>query len=163
MVELVEDGHLGVAHQGNGDRQPLPLTTGEHGEAPVAGFGQPQLVEQAADRHRVAVERGEHFEQFADPHPVGEPALLELDPDPLPQLGGVPAGLEPEHPDGSAVRLAEPGDRLHRRCLAGAIGPEDGEDLALLDLERDALDDGPPVVTLDQVVDFDDHCHTRLR
>ena len=44
----------------------------------------------------------------------------------------------PQTLDRAGVRLAQPDDALERRGLAGAVRPEEPEDLAVLDLEADA-------------------------
>src|SRR5205823_10232156 len=43
-----------------------------------------------------------------------------------------------EH-DPALARRRETGDRAQRRGLAGAVGADQGDDLALVDLERDAF------------------------
>ena len=53
----------------------------------------------------------------------------------------------------------QPGDRLQRRALAGAVRADQRDDLALLDLNRDALQGvDVPVVGVD-VVDLEHGCH----
>jgi len=86
----------------------------------------------------------------------GRLALLQLDPDTLAQLGAVPAQVQPQHPDSPAVRGTQPFDNLHRGGLAGAVGPEDPEDLAALHGERQVVDRDLVAVPLVQVLDFDD-------
>src|SRR5690606_24095740 len=55
-------------------------------------------------------------------------------------------------------RRQEAGEDLHRRRLAGAVGPEEAEDLALLDGEVEVGDGDAVPVPLRQVLDFD-HRH----
>jgi hypothetical protein len=65
------------------------------------------------------------------------------------QQGGVPgprAGSEERYR--AAVGSSEPLDHLQRGGLAGAVGAEDPEALAVADLEADRVDDGPAVVAL---------------
>jgi hypothetical protein len=58
-----------------------------------------------------------------DPHLVVQVALLELDPDPLPQLGPVQSGVEAEHADGAAVGRPQPLDDLDGGGLPAPLGP----------------------------------------
>jgi len=111
-AELVQDGDLGVADQGERDREALALAPGELVEAGVALAGQAELLQQPVGVGRVAVEGGEQLKGLAHPDPVVEVALLELDPDPLAQLGPVPPEVEPEHADGAAVGRPQPLDGL---------------------------------------------------
>jgi hypothetical protein len=66
-AELVQDGHLRVADQGQGDREALALAAGELVEAGAAPAVQPQLPEQPVRVGRVAVEGGEQLQRLADP------------------------------------------------------------------------------------------------
>ena len=88
----------------------------------------------------IRVERREQLDGLGDGHPLGQLALLELDADDRSQLISILLWVEPEDADRAAVGLAQAGDRLDGRRLAGAVRPEDAEDLALLDGERDAVD-----------------------
>ena len=91
---------------------------------------------------RVRVERREQLERLADRHAIGQLALLELDAHDLPQAIAIVLGIEPQDADRAAIGLAQAGDRLDRGGLAGAIGAEDAEDLALLDGERHGIHGG---------------------
>src|SRR5690606_23868311 len=71
---------------------------------------------------------------------------------PPPVLGRV----EPEHADRAAVAPPQPFDALHRGGLAGAVGAEDAEDLALRHGERHPVQNLQISVRLTQAVDFDD-------
>ena len=42
--------------------------------------------------------------------------------------------------DLAALQLQQTGDRVHRRGLARAVGTDEGDDLALIDMERNVLD-----------------------
>src|SRR5439155_5946989 len=81
-----------------------------------------------------------------------EPALLRQVGDPRPG----PAGhVVPVEPDGAGVGLEDVGDHPDERGLAGAVGAEQGEDLARRHVERDAVHDRAPVVALQYVADFE--------
>ena len=52
-------------------------------------------------------------------------------------------------------RRQQPGQHLHRRRLAAAVGAEESEDLAALDLELDVVDGGEAAEALGQPVRLD--------
>src|SRR4029077_2657573 len=79
-----------------------------------------------------------------------------LDAEDLAELVAITAWIEAEDVDGARVGRAEPADRFDGGGLAGAVRPEDGEDLAGLDRERDVVDDSLVAVALGEVGDFDD-------
>ena len=79
------------------------------------------------------------------------------------RLAVVVHGVVAEDADRAGRRLREPGRAVDQRRLAGAVGPEQAEELALLDLQRDALERlGAGRVALDQVFDLQGvHCGAR--
>src|SRR4029078_3432864 len=99
---------------------------------------------------------GVQVERLADAELLRQLALLELDADALAQRRTGAWRVEPEHRDRARVGRSQAGDRFDGGGLAGAVRAEDGEDLALLDVEGDAVDGDAAVVGLDDVVDFDD-------
>jgi hypothetical protein len=70
--------------------------------------------------------------------------------------------IQAEPPDIAAVRSAQPFDALDGGRLACAIRPEDAEDLAFLDAERDVVDRDVIAVSLVQVGDFGDRHASRF-
>jgi hypothetical protein len=46
----------------------------------------------------------------------------------------------PAEPDAARGRPLQADDDLQKRALAGAVGTDDGDDLAVVDPERDAVD-----------------------
>ena len=88
----------------------------------------------------VLVERRVEVERLPDAQLVGQLALLELDADLLAQGRAVAPWVEPQHRDRARVGRSQAGDGLDGGGLAGAVRAEDGEDLALLDVEGDAVD-----------------------
>ena len=89
--QLVEDGDLGVADQGEGDGQALLLPSGELGVPGVPFLGETELVEEVGPVDRVPVEAAVEVERLPHLDPIGETALLELDAETFPQLGARPA------------------------------------------------------------------------
>ena len=105
---------------------------------------------------RRPIERAVEVECLPNLDPVGEPAFLELGSEALVDLGAVRRRIQTQDADTSRVWLPQALDRFNDRCLPGAVGAENPEDLALLDAERHSVDDRSAVVTLDQSVHFDD-------
>jgi hypothetical protein len=57
--------------------------------------------------------------------------------------------------DRAAIGADDVGDHADERGLAGAVGPEQGEDLAGADVEADVVDDRAAVVDLADVADLE--------
>jgi hypothetical protein len=70
----------------------------------------------------------------------------------------VVAGVVPQHPDGPAAARAVALEDLRRGGLAGPVGAEQAEDLALLDAEAHVGYGGLLAVAVVQVLDVD-HAH----
>ena len=90
------------------------------------------------DRLLVAGE-GAHLEVLEDGHPREDPASLggvaDADHDEL--VGSGPRDVLALEDDVATARVEQAADRLEGRRLAGAVRPDQGHDLALLDRERD--------------------------
>ena len=71
------------------------------------------------------------------------------------------AGSTTEHADPPAVRAPIALDDLDGRRLARAVRPEQRDELARRDLERDPVEHGPLAVALDQPVDDDQRVAAR--
>ena len=108
--------------------------------------GQAPALEQLAPVGRVRVERGVQLEGLAHLQLLRQLGLLQLHADPLVQPVSVGPRVEPEDPDLPAITFAQALQALDRGGLARAVRAEDAEDLALIDVERDAVHDGlsPP-------------------
>ena len=112
--QLVEDGDLRLADEGERDREALLLAAGEVLVGRVALLGQPEVVDQRGRIRRVRVERGEQLERLGDRHAFGQLALLELDADDAPQPIAIAAG-DRARGRGSCRRRACAGRRSTRR------------------------------------------------
>ena len=142
---LVEEDHLGVVDERGSDREPLRLAAGQVLDPGVGLVLQPHprqpLVRGLpAD----AVQRGEGVDLLARGQPLEERRRLELDADPRQQRGVARPDRLAQHRDRARVGPAQPLDGLEGRRLPGAVGAEDPDELALADLEADAVD-GPQV------------------
>ncbi len=117
----------------------LFLASGQLGEGGVALVGQAEGVEERPPVGRLPVERGEEREGLADLDVVGQGALLELDPDPLPELPPLPPRVQPQDGEPAAVGAPQSFETLDGRGLAGAVRADDAEDLVLPDVEADPV------------------------
>src|SRR5206468_12534092 len=115
-----------------------------------------ELSEQLATVDRARVERRPEIDRFPDADALLQLRLLELDTDPLLQRVGVTCGIEAEHRGAPRVGLANAFDTFHRRGLAGAVGPDEPEDLALEHIEGDVVDRHGGAVPLAQMGHLDD-------
>jgi hypothetical protein len=86
------------------------------------------------------VQVGIEIQIFLDGQIVIEPELLRhvgnARLDRLRVLGGV----DPQHADGAAIGLHQPGKQAEQRCLAGAIRPGQSGEAALTDRERNIVE-----------------------
>src|SRR5690606_20124893 len=87
-----------------------------------------------------APETGDEFEIFPSRQLVVEQRLVRQPCDEA--LGGdrVGACIDIEHVDVAGVRRKKSGNHPQCGCLAGAVGTEQGVELATADIERDAVD-----------------------
>jgi hypothetical protein len=104
--ELVENGDLRVADQGQRDREALLLAAGELFEARVALPGQPKLGQELLLVGGVRGEGAEERERLGDRDLAGHAARLKLHPDAPAKVRAVMPRVAAEHPDLPAVRAA---------------------------------------------------------
>src|SRR5690606_35402547 len=109
----------------------------------------------AAGGVRHVVEVGEEFDQLAGREVGKECGGLELDADDLADVVGLGDGVEAVELDGAAVWFAQALDHFEGGGFASAVGPEDAEDLAFVDLEVDAVDGDVVFVALSELTGFD--------
>ena len=118
----------------------------------------PLLVElhqsdDARRRRALAKEAAEELERLEDGELLGELRLLQLDAEPLAQLGRVGLPPQPEHLDDAGVGRRQALADLDRRGLAGAVRSEQAETLAGVDLEVDAVDGDDVLIRLPEILD----------
>jgi hypothetical protein len=70
-------------------------------------------------------------------------------------MGGETVDPLPVQPDGAAGRPLQADDDLQERALAGPVGADDGDDVAVVDSERDAVDSREATEALCDRVDFE--------
>jgi hypothetical protein len=145
-----------------GDGQPLRLPTGQPLGAGIGFVGEPDHVEHLV-RGPVghAVQRGEGADLLAGGQPLEERRRLQLDADAGEQVRVPRPGRRAEQADRAAVGFAKTLDNLQQGGLPRTVGPEDAEELAGLDLERDAVHGMSVPVPLFDVCDDDGGSHGR--
>ena len=107
----------------------------------------------------VLAREGAHLEVLADRHAREDaPALGRLGDADLarPRGRSVSWISRPSKTDRALLRRQDPGDRAQRRRLAGAVGADQRDDLARVDLERDALERLDRAVEGVDVLDLED-------
>jgi hypothetical protein len=126
--------------------------------APVAGLFDPLLAVAEPD----ALDRRAELEVLPHPHLHVERVRFRKIADAAADLGGLAEAVEAGDAGGAARRRNVAGEDAHRRRLAGAVGAEEADDLALADLERYVLERENPGIRLDEVFGFD-HPLTRRK
>jgi hypothetical protein len=140
---LVEEQHLGPVDERAGERHPLALAAGELPGLALADVGKPHpaeylvhaclplLARHAADPQAVA-------DVLGDRHVREESVVLEDRVD-VARVGRRVRDISAAQLDVALIRALEARDQTQRRRLARARRPEQGEELACLDLEVDAV------------------------
>ncbi len=152
---FVEKDDLGIVDERGGDPEALLEAAGEGVEAGVGLAAQIGEVHQGVDVG-VASEYPRVVPQaLAHGDPVERAEVLREHADPPDDLGLGPGDVQPEHGDLSRRRIADRFDDLDRDALAGAVGAEERENLALVDGERNVVDRKEGTVTLAEPVHHD--------
>ena len=133
---LVEQQQVRLCQQCEREAQPLLLATGALAHPAPGDAGGAGALECRVDGDVGGVAGGDHRDGLADGQVVEEAAGLE-------HGAHAPAthrGLRrfTQNGEGARGRGREPQDHVEERGLAGAVGTQQGDDLAALDLEVDA-------------------------
>ena len=152
---LVQEQELGVAGHGDRDVQASLLPAGELVHADVALLDQPDDLDDLVGRSTSRVVAGVHLDRLAHREERIDPRGLQDDADPAPQLGRTLRRVVPQdrHVPRRAVPIAL--EDLDGGRLAGAVRPEEGEDLAGVDGQVDPGDGLDVAVRLAEVRDDD--------
>jgi hypothetical protein len=70
-------------------------------------------------------------------------------------VGGQAADRRTAQPETARCRPLQTRDELQKRALAGPVGTDDGDDLAVVDPERDAVDGRQPTEVLRERVNLE--------
>jgi hypothetical protein len=118
---LVEQDQVGAADEGDGNREPAFLASGQ--PAALAPFepGQSELVQQLGGRYGVGEVAGDEVDDLLDPQRRRQPGLLGGAPE-SPAAGGV-AWVAAEELDGPDVGRRRPARSCSRVVLPAPFGP----------------------------------------
>ena len=152
---LVEEDELGIADERDSEVEPALLAAGERLHPCVALVVEADEVDRLVHVARMLVVPGEDRVHLADGQARPELRRLEDDADPLLEAALSGAGIEAEHLDLAAVTLSVALEDLDGRRLAGAVRPEEAEDLTRRNLEVDPAHRLERAVGLAQAPDGD--------
>ena len=158
---LVEQEHFRPVRERAGDGDALLLAAGKLGrQALVHALERDELQQLCAPRHALgtahAPDAQRELDVVRDAHVAEERVVLEYEADAA--VAGRNAGdVAPVQRYAPVVDLDEPGDGAQQRALAAAARAEQNEELALLDLERDVVDDRMRLIPLGDLVECDGH------
>ena len=135
---FVEKEELRVSDQADGDLQPAALPTAQLRSAGTGAVCQPHQLEGLHHRARARVIAGVELENLEGGEVGLDRRFLEHHADPVaPGERSVPRILA-EHESLASGPVAVPLQDLDRGGLAGAVGAQEGDDLAAVDVEVDA-------------------------
>ncbi len=167
---LVEQNDPRLRHQRPADRHHLLLSAGQFPRRlrPLLAQDRKQLVDplqRLGPRRPRPGQVAAQFQVLLDSHLGEKPASLGHQGDPpftepvrahARHVGAIEAKL-------SLPRAQHPGDRVDERCLAGAVGADDRNDLPGIDVDGDVPDGGRVAIADMQVADFKQHRPCRDR
>ena len=150
---LVEQQQLRLGDQRARELDPLERPERQPRRRPSGDVGDPDVVEDlaraaadgaAAKRPRAGVRADEHVVEHR--HRAEQLDVLERARDPatndaVRRRAQQALAVEAQR---AGVRLVEPGDHVEERGLAGAVRPDQADDLPRLDVERDIVDRDDP-------------------
>src|SRR4030088_1475490 len=96
---------------------------------------QSNLLQRRPGLRPAPVQFGEEAEQLVQGEAIEEGGLLQLDADHAADAGRLPRHVNATNDYLAALDRSQPLDRLDDRSLAGAVGPEEAEDLTRADVE----------------------------
>jgi hypothetical protein len=139
---LVEEEQGRISHQRAGERQSLPLASGELAHPPGALLLQLNRGDHLVHRRAPAVEAAEEPDGLFHRELLRELGLLERDAEQRPELAVVLPPATAEHPHLAFVGLGQSFTDLDGGGLAGAVRAEEAETLAGVDLEVESVHGG---------------------
>jgi hypothetical protein len=137
---FVEEKYLGIADEGSGDGEALPLPAGKLADPGVGLLGKLKFVENFVTRARLLVETRKEFDRLSDREFLGEACFLERDPKLLAQctVVGLPALAENRY--FARRRLEKAFENFDGCGLACPVGSEKSETFARVNGEIQAAD-----------------------
>ena len=153
---LVEDEDLGVAGEGDREREARALPAGEPSNPRGRDRPERDAVDELTGGRPAVVERDMQLDEVASARPRLEScAALEHQSDARSQGGPAGAWIVPEHPDRATVGGPVALDSLDRRGLAGPIRPKEHHELARADRKVHAVENRPAAIRLAEACDLD--------
>ena len=158
---LIEDRDLGLLHHDLGKAEPLAHAARKRADPLVGNVIEAYARERGADalpafRRRDAHQARRIGQVLGRRHVVVEADLIGQIPDPALDRERLAHRVVTEHAGLPVRDVAQSEQHQDGGRLAGAVWSQQPEDLAPRHRERDALDDGGPVVALGEVLDLDD-------
>ena len=153
---LVQEYHGGVVDQGSGNGKALLLAAGERPERCGSPVPEVHRAQQGLRVNLGAVDAAEHLEQFLELQVLKKRAALQLYADQMLDGAGVFSDVNACDDGVPAIGGAHPFNDFDGGGFAGTIWTEQGENLALLHLERNAVDGLHVAVALPQLLHHDD-------
>jgi hypothetical protein len=152
---FVEQQHARLRNERAGKRQ---LLLHAAAQPSCQAIGEPVHVEHAEIAHRPAIDLGaRRLSQIADISDVLEDRQVRVEAERLSQIPGLRARFAcrpSKYVGGSTAGLHHARQHLERRRFSGTVGPDQPEDLALPDVERDAADRLHLAVSLGEIGDM---------
>ena len=161
---LVEQQDLRIVDERVGEAQPLLHAARQRLDVVVALVAEVDELEQVGDhppppRRPDAVAAREEVQVFPHLHVVVDAERVRHEPEDAPDLVRVPGDGHAGDLGLARRRQQQRRQDPQRRRLAGAVGPDETEDLALLHRQVDAGHGERAVVALDQALGADDLGH----
>jgi hypothetical protein len=156
---LVEEEHLRIVDEGEGQRQTLLLAARQLAVAIVPLLPELEALEQRLAIDAARVQAREEPKGLGDRDLVGKTRRLQAHADAILQPVAVLRRIHAQHRHLAARSGSQTLQDLHRRRLAGAVGSQQTEHFAGLDLEVDPLDGGTSAIVLREVDHGDGRRH----
>ena len=135
---LIEEHQLRCVDEGQRQREPLALTARERVERGIRLLGQREARQQRVGLGPNPVERSEQPDRLARRDPALQRRGLQRRANALPHLAGMPARVDAANLDAPRIRRAQADHAFEGGGLAGAVGTNQAEDLAVFNVEADA-------------------------
>ena len=167
VARLVENEQFRLVQHGLGERHALPVAARQPLDDDAAHAAERQPLDRGVDGAVQgpagdAAQPPHEGEVLDDAHVPVERRILRHVADALPGGAGGAHDVDAGNPDGPRARIEVAGDEPQDGALAGAVRPEQAEDLALPHLEGNAIDRQSRAEALAQPVERKDG-HMQLR
>ena len=135
---LIEEHQFRCIHECQRQRESLALTARERVECGIRLLGQREAGQQRLGLGANPVERSEQPDRLARRDAALQRRGLQRGANSLPDLARMPARIDAADLDMPRIRRAQADHAFKGGGLAGAVGTDQAEDLAVFDVEADA-------------------------